>query len=423
MIEPPGMRGPSSRARSRGYTLTELLVSVGILALIGTLLVGILKSGLDMWDRGETRRDVVERAQVVMGEFAREIPRAFCDMDSRPPALTERPVNIVVDPAAATAPGSPARPGLFCDFDPQGRQRLRLSRAGVVVLSAPPAGGDSEANGRPPADDPKTSKGAGSGKDEEGDGPPLVDYSAWTDELRTFSDVAFVLHPSPEGGERLWRVFLDTPAQGETPFPDVPFASEAELAQAGGAVVASGVLYLRYRFWCHTTSTWDTAKPPARDGASGGPEVLWDSTRRILPEFTFYLDRSSRLTPPPDVLPALVQVELDIQPDTRKKTWASLRADLDTAATTIEVDSTLGFPDAPGHVRIGDEWISYKEISRSRIVVDKRGARETKPQAHKKEARVLWGESFLATFSVRNHRPPRAGTLPDAGGKKKGKGS
>lgn len=384
-----------------GHTLTELLVSIGILALIGVVLVGVLKTGLDMWDRGESRRDGTERAQIVLGEMAQELPRMFCELDERPPSATPVPLSRVIDREDAVSKGNPGRPGLFCVFDASGQQRLRFSRPAPAPTPAP-AGSDT----------------GGSGSDAPAPGnEPVASFGEWADDLRSFADVAYLLQPGTNGGEDLWRVYLPGPVVGEDPFPEAQFSPDA-LKQSGDLVV-SGILYLRYRFWSHMTNTWDTGIRPGSDAGSGGPEVIWDSTRQVIPEFAFHREKVARIGPSSDVLPLMVQVELAIRPDSHKKTWGALREDLATGATLIEVDSTQGFPDPPGLLRVDNEWIEYKERNRSSFVVGRRGVRETQVQPHKKEARVYWGETFLITLTVRNYRVPRDPALPPtAGGKK-----
>ncbi|MBI5368316.1 MAG: hypothetical protein HZA54_14870, partial [Planctomycetes bacterium] len=120
--------GADARPQS-AFTLAELLVSSGILALIGVVLVGLLKGGLDLWHRGESNRDLFERAAVVFDVLARDLATAAVDRGEAPPLPLYRALpETVSGKTLAGEKGLPGRPGFFCGRDRHGRPVLRFTR-------------------------------------------------------------------------------------------------------------------------------------------------------------------------------------------------------------------------------------------------------------------------------------------------------
>ena len=65
--------------RSRGFTLLELLVAVGLLALLVLVLSLVFSHGLKALHVGYNRAEMYANARTALDEMIREIPTAICD--------------------------------------------------------------------------------------------------------------------------------------------------------------------------------------------------------------------------------------------------------------------------------------------------------------------------------------------------------
>ena len=63
-------------AKIKGFTFTEVVVSTGIVVLIGMVLYSCLKSGIDIWRRGHTLR-VEEELGLFLERFSSDIKNSF----------------------------------------------------------------------------------------------------------------------------------------------------------------------------------------------------------------------------------------------------------------------------------------------------------------------------------------------------------
>jgi prepilin-type N-terminal cleavage/methylation domain-containing protein len=59
--------------REKGVTLLEILVVLGIMAMISLALWRLLSGGLDIWRAGKEKTDVVQQARVAMNRLTREV--------------------------------------------------------------------------------------------------------------------------------------------------------------------------------------------------------------------------------------------------------------------------------------------------------------------------------------------------------------
>ena len=62
--------------KKKGLTLIEILVALAILGMIAMALYGILKGGLDVWQGGKERTDIIAQARVAMDRLTRELREA-----------------------------------------------------------------------------------------------------------------------------------------------------------------------------------------------------------------------------------------------------------------------------------------------------------------------------------------------------------
>ena len=77
---------------------------------------------------------------------------------------------------------------------------------------------------------------------------------------------------------------------------------------------------------------------------------------------------------------------------------------IDERSTFIHLTHTRGMPDGPSMVRIGGEWIEYREKSGNDLVTLRRGQRNTKAQAHPAGTPVHFGETFTTEVKLPVYR-------------------
>jgi len=63
----------------RAFTLLEILVAVGILAVLGLALIGLMSAAVDAWRRGEASRQVNEKLQALRRQIADDLTAAVLD--------------------------------------------------------------------------------------------------------------------------------------------------------------------------------------------------------------------------------------------------------------------------------------------------------------------------------------------------------
>ncbi|MFP4055731.1 MAG: type II secretion system protein J [Candidatus Brocadiia bacterium] len=70
---------PARVGRRRGFTLIEILVAVGVLAILGTALVGLMSAAVGAWRRGEASRQVEEKHQALRRQLEEDFAAAVLD--------------------------------------------------------------------------------------------------------------------------------------------------------------------------------------------------------------------------------------------------------------------------------------------------------------------------------------------------------
>lgn len=354
--------------KSSGFTLAELLVATGIFLLIGVMLVGMLKSGLDVWHRGEARRDVYERGQVILDMIARDLAAAWIERDPVPTKARVAKWDKDTPPWDV--------PGLVCDRDALGRQRIVLTKRGRLDRGA---GGE-----------------VATPQDRAAAPPDDAAVAVPVDEAGQLLQVVYVLDPEP-GQFRLWR---GTSAFGSATLTPEDLA-DATFVHGAFALVSTGVLDVEYAFWTPETRGWDEPV-----GSRAGPASRWDSSRAWDERAPCYVGDRSRIECP-DILPTRVRVTITLLPEADRGAGTGLSADLDGNATKIEVDSTTGFPDPPGAALVEGEWFTYSGKDGTSFTVDERGARGTRAASHPKGTRVVAGESLSTVVFLPCHKAPR----------------
>jgi hypothetical protein len=392
--------------RGAGLTLIELLVAMAAVVLIGTMMIAIMSTALGMWGSAERQRKVYARARTVFGYLE----------DDLGAALTRDP------------PGGTVRNRLFCEPDRTGRQVLMLTRtfgAGGERGLAFSAGDGLDAvnlpaKGDKPRPDDEDSDERSGRADEE-----LYNFEDDDKDGRVDEDLAPLAGSAQvvylHRGRELRRA-VRSPTGSD-------FRSMFGRAQVlAGDVLHFGLLFAtprtssefggrdsRNRDLGPLTVNWDPNLPkvPTTKNARGpfGPDRLWDSTRGVLPEFSFYLGPQSKDDGEDDVFPEVVRVVLVLEPHQLRTVRTDTLGYISDTTGIIEVASTQGFP-PPGrddsYILVDDEWVHYKGMDKRSFIVDRRGARGTPATSHPRGASVRCGRTFTRTFYLPAYRSEEA---------------
>lgn len=348
-----------------GMTLIELTLAMAMLVTLSMVLFGFLRTGMGLYKQGEGRRDVYERAQILLDLLVRDL-----------------------DAVAATPrrPSVPARVTMIGDQDDSGRPRLRIVRALGTETIDPVL--RQAGTGRSPSavidlsDDVEEAR---AGKLRAPEGLMEVAYLAYRREAPAAQRKGGRTDPasvwlyrgvrSPIGGEQSLFNELSLPTRNQEP-------------GAAFRPLTSGVLHLGFRYRGRS--------------AAGRPEWFdsWDSTRGRMIGFPLYVDAASLRDSSDDIFPSAIEVQLVLEESGAGRVM--LTRPLSDAAGTISVNSTglLKLDGDDGWVRIDDEWIRVSIRSASVLKVEQRGGRGTQAAGHDGRARVRAGSRFTRVIPV-----------------------
>jgi len=350
-------RPPPPAPGAAGMTLVELLVAFMVFSLLITALVSLTNISLDGWARGEQRKDIYDRALLLLDSITDDLRNAH----------SENEVFIVGQRELQV-------PAFACDFDSNKQQRLRFVRTGTSRM------------GR-----------AARVADDAGLVNPAVYYAdLW--------EVAYAMDPDPEKNI-LWRGIRGFDREtGPTLLRTTGYDRQIPVTFRP---VEKGVLYVGFRFWTQYTTTWEErfgiqqVGPGSRKGS--GPEVRWDSTRQREKAFYFHKKEYDRSNPD-FVYPEIVQITIVLESTVSLVEGMRLAEDLNPTAVTARLNGTQGLPDAPNMVKIGAEWIEYGGMTLNELTNLKRGQRGTVKQAHALNASVRFGEAFTTDVRIPAYR-------------------
>lgn len=403
--------------RSRGFTLIELVTTATIFAILGAMLFSMVKSGMDMWTRGESQRVEIEKSTAVLETIANGLRSAFTENDPM---------------------GGRAEVRFSCDFvdfdcDRNGVKETRLQRLGFVRINREErenfemrVAGDlplgrkyftlSEAEldrlyGR--NEEEKNHRSSDSALDE-------MDVYRPTGGLAecffTAFPTALTRDGKMSGTMSLFRGYR-SPIGGEESFFASgalrdPFQFAARLVPTMG-----GLLHLEFRFFDQDSYTFDEREAPP--GTKGGAGYVWDSTRGVLlpegdeegqnafrlavPDGSLASGVSSEDDPSDDIFPSRVKITVVVNGGGGKDALARVTRAVSQNASRIPIDIVMPFRDwrfGENFVRLGSEWIRFSRLDGSELVVAERGARHTIPGDHKKGCPVYAGRAFSTEVVV-----------------------
>ena len=412
--------------RAGGYTLLEVVISVGILVVLGSGLATLLTQGISIWRRAENRGRVYDQARILLERMAEDLR------------------STVVDPGAGA--GTPwVR--FICDRDYRGRQRLRfvrtisaetsneiLRQGGQYLAVRTPAVFDGKYDRREAADG---SLGAPGGLMEIvylGD-PRISQTFLWRGYRSPVGGMGSLLNESAlkddvleKLAEKLEAARKAEPLAGDSDEKErersLAAVEEArkdiELTMTGfSRRLTDGVLYLGFSFWGPTTNTWEPVAPLLSPGGrrKSGPLGHWDSTRAILDEspvesgeFTFKSRDGSLTDRSDDIFPERVEITLVLRDDNSESLYLLEQLSKVTASFSVSKPLSLPEDESKRYILVGGEWMRMSGIDGARVTVGKdgRGWRGSGATNHSPGTRVDIGVTFLRVVEMPGSRKSRS---------------
>jgi len=456
----------------RAHTLIELLVSTGLLVLLGSGLAALLAQSLGLWRTASRRERVYESARVLLDALAEDLRSAVVPGE----VVGEDPwVRFVGDfvkraPAGGTAPS---------EADVLPAARLRLVRTISGELADPFL--------RPAARLPRTlNSTAFEGRLQTSKGESLLAPAGRM-------EVMWLHEPGP-GRDRVWRgvrtpiggmgsLFVDGNAQKLLAAPgDILPGQSHRGARGRGTLdgapqlarnrtatvrkpeatapprwlqsVARRILRLEFRFWGPTTNTWRDVPPLSPSPHNRAPRNRPSGPHRVWPPVATSPSggvgerrrsraagrEASAQTPSPVPagrdfgFPRAVEIQLVLEAS-RNALGPRLAKEVGAKTTVLELTRRLeDVPDGDFSVRIEQEWIRIARVESNRLHVAPggRGSGRTVASGHALGAEVLagiefrrvvelpWGTARLRASSSRGSSAGR-GTLPSPRGDLRGR--
>lgn len=413
----------------RAHTLIELLISTGLLVLLGTGLAALLAQSLGLWRTASRRERVYESARVLLDVLAEDLRSAVVPGE----VVDDDPWVRFVGDFVARAPGGGTAPS---EADALPAARLRLVRTISGELADPFL--------RPAARLPRTlNSTAFEGRLGTSKGESLLAPAGRM-------EVLWLHEPGP-GRDRVWRgvrtpigglgsLFVDSNAQKPLAAPvDIPLGKSRRGGGGRGTLegtprlganrtatvrepetstrprwlesVARRVLRLEFRFWGPTTNTWRDVPPlspsnsnrPSRKRPSG-PHRVWPPVATAPSRGVGERQRlrvagrdASPLVAERDFgFPRAIEIQLVLEAS-RNALGPRLAKDVGAKSTVLELTRRLeDIPDEEFSVRIEQEWIRIARVESNRLHVasNGRGSGGTVASRHTLGAEVLAGIEF-----------------------------
>lgn len=357
------LREPGA-GRQRGFTLIEMLVVMTLLVSFGYLVFSLMRGSLELWRKGESGRDLGEKAAAVFDLLDRDLRAIHTGPQGR--LLSETGLE-----SAGPKTQIASRRLLFVRSAGRAEETQALRRLG---LSEVPGGAQSEAAKAPLASGGLLEIAYATRKDARSQDPAVQTL------FRGIRPAGVAI----EGAEGT--------------FFSEGFFSNASSWDGPMKEVTSGVLYF---------------------GIAFGPESseqafdCWDSTRgwlgrnADLPANRFPLAKSaaSLADPRDDVYPGYLFLTLVLERDASDARLTFLREAIDENERRIEVDDARRVPNKfPGFMKIDAEWIELSGVEGKAAIVKTRGARSTVQASHEAGAKIHVGETFTTMLRLETHK-------------------
>jgi len=340
-------------------TLVELLVAFMVLLMLIGALVALTTRSLETWSTGEGRKDMYDRAQVVLDSIVRDLRNTYVENEIFDDGRKELQVPLF---------GS--------DPDRAKQQRIWFVRTGNPAVMG--TGG--------PVNRPRTQL-------------PIMQYGElW--------EVAYMMDPDPAKatlyrGQRSFDRQVGGNLLHPSEYDDVSRPLFAQCFRP----VETGILHVGFKFWTQYTTTWDESVPlthvAPNSKAKSGPQLIWDSSR-VDKRFKLHrtLDRSNL----DFVYPEIVQITVHVESGSPETSGVRLGEQIDDRSSTLRLTHTRGLPDAPAMVKIESEWVEYGGKGLNDLSEVKRARRGTVAVSHAAQTPVRFGETFTTELRLPVYR-------------------
>lgn len=338
-----------------GFTIVELLVSIGIFVIASALMFGALFGATDVFRRGEALRQSGDEATAVIATLQEDLSRAV-------------PIRL--------RDGKPAPEWgrLFAQAQANGNCQL------AFVIENPDRSQVRWINEYDPAK------------------KRLLGVRSW---------VEWGVVPSTEpnttsADDELWREEWDMTEDGTI----VDKLGEPRVANAiprRSEMITRGCLH--FGAWVEVAQAHRVVKAGA-----AGPEFAWesrDANEEVIPFGQSAFDSSQLVGSPPFYAqPDALRVSLVLTGGGRYATrgvliGGSSSGDLATGDTTARVTGIKALPTTGGSLlRIGDEWVRYDDFRAGRISGLKRGQLRTTDGTHANRSLILAGQPFSLVVAL-----------------------
>ncbi|MHC4547190.1 MAG: prepilin-type N-terminal cleavage/methylation domain-containing protein [Planctomycetota bacterium] len=420
-------------SRQRGFTLLEILISMTLFTVIGFAVVLLMRTGVDMWvrgNRGSQQEDRLEQSLPRLEEDLRHtLPgprRDRIPFDPDNPDPEQEPEPLVPDNRFLSGYIT-YRFGdqdLDCRFLTFVRDVVGLGEIEVYSMRA------------------GTNAHAASYIDGHND----EDEFKRNDHLPTggAAEVLWIWLPNPaKPGSGTVHRAIRTPVGGEKTLLNP--RNYAELRQIFAMIdqkilkpVFQDVILFDLYFWTQYTTTWEWSKGepsitgppqeaprPKAKRPTCGPSRSWDSTRGIMTavsteksEFlpdncsqvfllaNTRLNRNSARYSFDDIWPRMVRVEFALNEEETELVHGLGTNDLTFAVVSGDFATGRGELDGQ-HMRVAEEWIRIRGrdgFQRDTFHVDGRAQRGTRSRAHAVGAPVYYGRIFDFTIAIPSFR-------------------
>jgi plasmid maintenance system antidote protein VapI len=394
---PSRPRAVARAIRARGLTLIELVLALGLTAVICVALVRLLDTTLDMWERTEERRDLAEQGAAVVELLARDL------------AALE-----------ASAAGDLVVSWTTFDADADGIAGLALQRLQLVrtashgelqrIAASAAAAGTASLGTLLAAPAP---------------GEPAIAAPGELGELDLL-EVSWSLAPerAPDDADgRLPRPYVLRRAErprSATSRPSLCAPSfDWATVESGGQLVevARGVLWLE----CLCASiTTDLENGWTRGAASDEAASAWDAWGQTRPDVELSaLNEQSAAQPARGAFPGLprrVRVELEIERASDLARRTRLAGDVPVDATAFDVRDPTRLPEVGRCLLVGEEWMQLTALDGRRAAV-LRAQRGTRAVPHAGGELVRHGAGFVREVPIATARADWTAAGAERGGR------
>jgi hypothetical protein len=403
------MRNPNQTSRRAGYSLTELLMAMGLFSLLGIGLVALLSRASDFLTTGQSGAETLDALQTFTESFSADVETLYtrADTDGVMPDVRMYADHVDCDVNGDEQPNARIQRLFFTRLIPREATSPMTRAAGTVVGAE---GVLDQADDAVEADEGKLRATGGLMEVFWTAVPDRADDPAVMTLYRGFR--------SPIGGE---GSLLPLGAANDPGLlGDVKGAqSRAQVADVARPIL-SGVLYFGVQFWSRKTRTWDEDEVPR----NGGPLHTWDSTRGIMGPigrgsrydgFYFAKGEESVSDPTDDTYPRRMRVTLVVEQVGNNAAVGFLAADLSADANYVELQDARFVPAADTtkrYIKIGAEWIQFVGMEGNTLTGCVRGARGTQPTAHESGSIVHHGRTVVREYSIAAFRDTYQDDLP-----------